>query len=42
MSEEQKELDKVVTVDINDEMKQCYIDYAIVNSKPAQKHADNK
>ena len=29
MSEEQKELDKVVTVDINDEMKQCYIDYAM-------------
>ena len=29
MSEEQKELDKVVTVDINDERKQCYIDYAM-------------
>ena len=25
----EKELDKVVSVDINEEMKQCYIDYAM-------------
>lgn len=29
MSEENKELDKVVTIDINEEMKKCYIDYAM-------------
>lgn len=29
MSEMNQELDKVVSVDINDEMKQCYIDYAM-------------
>lgn len=29
MSEEKKELDKVVTIDINEEMKKCYIDYAM-------------
>lgn len=29
MSDEIKELDKVVSVDINEEMKKCYIDYAM-------------
>ena len=29
MSEEQNQLDKVVSVDINKEMKKCYIDYAM-------------
>ncbi len=29
MSDEQREIDKIVTIDINKEMKKCYIDYAM-------------
>ena len=29
MSEVNNEMDKIVSVDINEEMKQCYIDYAM-------------
>lgn len=29
MSDEQREIDKVITIDINKEMKKCYIDYAM-------------
>ena len=29
MSDENKEIDKVITIDINKEMQKCYIDYAM-------------